>query len=317
MAGTVLWNHRLTWYLHDSDGLKRTWNLGSCTRELRGDSVAVFALFRWFRTDSPGEIMENMADSSLICHLKHVETCGSSECAMVTEHKPERTPRSHATTIVALEMEKRHFFRMFFVCFDQWCAEITSDSSGSQTKRKVYQLGSCKLFTTRKAVLWSIPGPWCPGTNMWCNYQQLWCRSNGFLEFFGVEYGGVTSWCWEKRLHSFQTKKCSVGLDVLSSKTCMTEGSARREVQDLHQKMHRENWPHAQLKPYPSRRSSLAFPVHVQCESVKHTDPHHPRFPITVETNMSLHIHLGIIHPYNSSSRNHQYRLIQGKSTRT
>ena len=65
----------------------------------------------------------------------------------------------------------------------------------------------------------------------------------------------VTS-CWEKRLHSFQTKKCSVGLDVLSSNTCMTEGSARREVQDLHQKMHRENLPHAQLKP--SRRSSLA-----------------------------------------------------------
>lgn len=32
----------------------------------------------------------------------------------------------------------------------------------------------------------------------------------------------------------------------------------------------------AALKPYPSRRSSLAFPVHVQCESVKHTDPHHP-----------------------------------------
>jgi len=63
--------------------------------------------------------MENMADSSLIRHLKHVETCGSSEYAMFTENKPERTPRSHATTIVALEMEKRHFFRMFFICFDQ------------------------------------------------------------------------------------------------------------------------------------------------------------------------------------------------------
>lgn len=144
--------------------------------------------------ETASQCSHSSADSSLIRHLKHVETCGSSECAMVTEHKPERTPRSHATTIVALEMEKNI---TFFVCF--WYALISDVLRSPGIPQAPRRKGRC----TNSALANSSPrerrssdqppGPWCHGTNMWCNVQQLWCRSHGFLEFFGVEYGGVTS----------------------------------------------------------------------------------------------------------------------------